>query len=99
MRIRIVFAVVGGAFLFDFRRPWCVWRSALNIGADLEECRQWRRAVCTWRRGRRRRRERRIAWRATLAAARTARGFPDSGEIGLPVGRSRNGAGHIGLAI
>src|SRR5215470_17098418 len=101
MRIRVVLRIVRGSLFSQLCSPWREGQALFETRTKIEEGRHRRRAIRTrrWWRWRLLRRLRSVAWRAALAVTWTKSGFPDSGEVGLAVRRSRSRGVHIGFSV
>src|SRR5262245_23135540 len=101
MRIRVVFRIVRGSLFSQFCSPWREGQALFETRTKIEEGRHRRRAIGTrrWWRWRLLRRLQSVASRAALAVTWTKSGFPDSGEVGLTVRRSRSRRVHIGFSV
>src|SRR5262249_12149337 len=101
MRIWVILRIVRGALFSQLCSPWREGQALFETSTKIEESRHRRRAIGTrrWWRWRLLRRLQSVASRAALAVTWTKSGFPDSGEVGLAVRRSRSRRVHIGFSV
>src|SRR5215813_2196085 len=97
MRIWVILRIVRGALFSQLCSPWREGQALFETSTKIEEGRHRRRAIGTRRWWRWRLLS--VASRAALAVTWTKSGFPDSGEVGLAVRRSRSRRVHIGFSV